>query len=837
MADNYLGYEEPGTVDKKLDTESLTVGLNTVHRERIQISGSTASQIAPVDGTAGLKVNLGADNDVTVTSGTITAVTTITNPVDVNTHAVSQSGTWTVQPGNTANTTAWKVDGSAVTQPVSAVSLPLPTGASTAAKQPALGTAGTPSADVITIQGVTSMTAVKVDGSGVTQPVSYATTGSGTATGALRVELPTNGTGVIATVGAVTAITNALPAGTNAIGKLAANTGVDIGDVDVTSIIPGTGATNLGKAIDTATGATDTGVLVLATRDDALSSLTPVEGDNVQLRTDANGALWVALSGSAAGDGAILDGVSGSIKATVLDYTNSNPLAVRLTDTSGDYVGAGAGTQYTEDAAAAADPVGTVPILVRKDTPAATVSTDGDNIAQRGTNYGAAYVTLLDTSGNPVAVGGGTQYTEDAAAAADPVGTALIMVRKDTLAALTSTDGDNVAARGTDKGELYVKHVDAIPVTDNAGSLTVDNGGTFAVQAAQSGTWTVQPGNTANTTAWKVDGSAVTQPISGTVTATIAAGAATIAKAEDAASADGDTGVACLAVRKATPANTSGSDGDYEFLQISAGRLWASATIDAALPAGTNAIGKLAANSGVDIGDVDVTTVGTITPGTAATSLGKAEDAIHGSGDVGVMALAVANEANTQFAADADYVPIGTNREGSIRAIGSRAHDAVDADGPVKVGHVAIAHGTNPTAVAAADRTNWYANRAGIPFFIGGHPNIVTFEAAYTAAQTDTAIVTVGAGAKVVVTQIQATCDNANTVDVGLRVGFGTANTPTTTGVVLTHPGIAAGSGISRGDGSGIIGVGADNEDLRITSEVPTTGSLRILVSYFTIES
>lgn len=36
-----------------------------------------------------------------------------------------------------------------------------------------------------------------------------------------------------------------------------------------------------------------------------------------------------------------------------------------------------------------------------------------------------------------------------------------------------------------------------------------------ALPASQSGTWTVQPGNTANTTAWKVDGSAVTQPISG----------------------------------------------------------------------------------------------------------------------------------------------------------------------------------------------------------------------------------------------------------------------------------------------------------------------------------
>ena len=56
--------------------------------------------------------------------------------------------------------------------PISAASLPLPSGASTSAKQPALGTAGSPSADVITIQGIASMTAVKVDGSAVTQPIS-----------------------------------------------------------------------------------------------------------------------------------------------------------------------------------------------------------------------------------------------------------------------------------------------------------------------------------------------------------------------------------------------------------------------------------------------------------------------------------------------------------------------------------------------------------------------------------------------------------------------------------------------------------------------------------------
>lgn len=44
----------------------------------------------------------------------------------------------------------------------------------------------------------------------------------------------------VTTVGAVTSITNALPAGTNAIGKLSANSGVDIGDVDVTSLTGGT---------------------------------------------------------------------------------------------------------------------------------------------------------------------------------------------------------------------------------------------------------------------------------------------------------------------------------------------------------------------------------------------------------------------------------------------------------------------------------------------------------------------------------------------------------------------------------------------------------------------
>lgn len=52
----------------------------------------------------------------------------------------------------------------------------------------------------------------------------------------------------------------------------------------------------------------------------------------------------VRLVGSAAGDGSILDGVDTGIKATVKDYTNSNPLAVVLVNVSGDAYNTGGGS-------------------------------------------------------------------------------------------------------------------------------------------------------------------------------------------------------------------------------------------------------------------------------------------------------------------------------------------------------------------------------------------------------------------------------------------------------------------------------------------------------------
>lgn len=141
-------------------------------------------------------------------------------------------------------------------------------------------------------------------------------------------------------------------------------------------------------------------------------------------------------------------------------------------------------------------------------------------------------------------------------------------------------------------------------VTDGGGSLTVDNAGTFAVQATLAAETTknigtVRMSDGTNTAAVKAASTAPsaadpaivvamspnTQNANGQATmanstpvvmASDFTGTSGFMKKEDVASADGDAGIPAMAVRKATPANTSGTDGDYEMLQMSAGRLWVS---------------------------------------------------------------------------------------------------------------------------------------------------------------------------------------------------------------------------------------------------------------------
>jgi hypothetical protein len=55
-----------------------------------------------------------------------------------------------------------------------------------------------------------------------------------------------------------------------------------------------------------------------------------------------------------------------------------------------------------------------------------------------------------------------------------------------------------------------------------------------------------------------------------------------------------------------------------------------------------------------------------VTPGTAAGNLGKAEDAQHNSGDTGTFALAVREDTPTASAANADYIAFKTNQFGHL---------------------------------------------------------------------------------------------------------------------------------------------------------------------------
>ena len=102
------------------------------------------------DGDAGA-VALDALGQMLV-SGTLT----VGNTVTVASHAVTNAGTFAVQAVQSGAYNITNISGT----------VSLPTGAATAAKQPALGTAGSASSDVITVQGVASMTPILVNATG-----------------------------------------------------------------------------------------------------------------------------------------------------------------------------------------------------------------------------------------------------------------------------------------------------------------------------------------------------------------------------------------------------------------------------------------------------------------------------------------------------------------------------------------------------------------------------------------------------------------------------------------------------------------------------------------------
>lgn len=185
-----------------------------------------------------------------------------------------------------------------------------------------------------------------------------------------------------------------------------------------------------------------------------------------------------------------------------------------------------------------------------------------------------------------------------------------------SLAKLTLTQGSMTSGQSgtlmqgavTTTAPTYTTgQTDPLSLT-TAGALRVDGSGSTqpvsgTVAATQSGTWTVQPGNTANTTPWlatinqggnsatvsaggalKVDGSAVTQPVSGTVTANIGTtGGITVAQGSTTA---GESGPLIQgAVTTASPAYTTAQTSPLSLTTAGALRTDSSATTQPVSPA------------------------------------------------------------------------------------------------------------------------------------------------------------------------------------------------------------------------------------------------------------
>ena len=232
------------------------------------------------------------------------------------------------------------------------------------------------------------------------------------------------------------------------------------------------------------------------------------------------------------------------------------------------------------------------------------------------------------------------------------------------------------------------------------------------------------------------------------------------------------------------------------------------------------------------VDQIMTTTGGTLVAGTDGTTL--RDIAVNASGQIEV-------DISAQQTGDVD-VAQATAANLNAQVVGDVAHDAADSGKPVSQGLNAAEFNSDPPQVDADnDRVRAIATPQGIPWTLGGHPNIIRREYMTTAVQTNDAIIdTVAAGSQIIVTAISVLVSAATSVTPQVRIGFGTTNPPTepTTGnvvddMLVSHPGIAAGSGVVEGNGSAAIAVGGDGNELRIANDVPTGGQITVMVSYY----
>ncbi len=224
-------------------------------------------------------------------------------------------------------------------------------------------------------------------------------------------------------------------------------------------------------AVDAALGATPTGTLVVAIRDDALSGLTPVEGDAIGIRVDANGALWVIPSGTTTVSGTVAATQSGTWNVGTVTTVTTVSTVTNLAQLGGQAIamGTGARTAGTQRVTIATDDV--VPVtnaalavvgegVITGATLRVTQATDDDGVAHLAAIAGyldvevAAIVTAVQLLDNAIS-GSGFNITQLGGAAV-PIGA------------------------GTEAAAIRITLAD-----NSTGTLTVDTTGTSGLEVVQ----------------------------------------------------------------------------------------------------------------------------------------------------------------------------------------------------------------------------------------------------------------------------------------------------------------------------------------------------------------
>lgn len=186
---------------------------------------------------------------------------------------------------------------------------------------------------------------------------------------------------------------------------------------------------------------------------------------------------------------------------------------------------------------------------------------------------------------------------------------------------------------------------------------------------------------------------------------------------------------------------------------------------------------------------------------------------------------------------------------------GQGAHNAAITGYPVRIGMQATAFttaaGTGAATASSSNSINWLGTTMGVPFMVGGAPNIqqVWMEVTGANVNTNVKLVDIAAGTKIVVTEAGMTVAAQTTVNVSCRIALASASGATTIDAIATstagnltatqpviyHPNCPPGAGVVRGNGVGVIAVGGDGCDMFITHSAPTNGRLGLWVTYFTV--